>query len=159
MINAKLTQLVATKNVRFKQYANSDPAPLGYYSFCFIPSELSGIYNRILQAYDVLTSNNYIFSESEASEKSLEEFKYSNSTYNQFVDDILEKTESEDDFMSSTEIMDAYNRWAIANNVSYRPTLVKLVRELGLMGVLGQEKRAYINGVRQRGFSKIRRTI
>ena len=38
MINAKLTQLVATKNVRFKQYANSDPAPLGYYSFCFIPS-------------------------------------------------------------------------------------------------------------------------
>ena len=45
-----------------------------------IDSELSGIYNRILQAYDVLTSNNYIFSESEASEKSLEEFKYSNST-------------------------------------------------------------------------------
>ena len=38
MINAKLTQLVATKNVRFKQYANSNPMPLGYYCFCFIPS-------------------------------------------------------------------------------------------------------------------------
>ena len=38
MVNAKLCQLIATKNVRFKQNANSDPTPLGYYSFCFIPS-------------------------------------------------------------------------------------------------------------------------
>ena len=38
MLNAKLTQMVATKNVRFKQYANSDPMPLGYYALCFLPS-------------------------------------------------------------------------------------------------------------------------
>lgn len=38
ILNAKLTQLVASKNVRFKQYANSEPMPLGYYAFCFLPS-------------------------------------------------------------------------------------------------------------------------
>ena len=38
ILNAKLTQLVASKNVKFKQYSHSKPTALGYQCFCFLNS-------------------------------------------------------------------------------------------------------------------------
>src|SRR5574344_2848369 len=38
ILNGKLTQLIASKNVMFKQYSHSKPMPLGYQSFTFLSS-------------------------------------------------------------------------------------------------------------------------
>src|SRR5574344_695147 len=38
ILNGKLTQLIGSKNVRFKQYSHSKPMPLGYECFCFLGS-------------------------------------------------------------------------------------------------------------------------
>ena len=38
ILNAKLTQLIASKNVRFKQYSHSKPMPLRYMCFVYLNS-------------------------------------------------------------------------------------------------------------------------
>lgn len=121
-----------------------------------VEAELSGVYNRILKAYDKLIANNYIFSESTASDEALAEFKYNNSAFNQFVDDALEKTNDPEDFISSTDLMGAYNRWALENNITYKPSMTRLIHELKLMSVLTLEKRITIKKSRIKGYVGIK---
>lgn len=100
-----------------------------------ISDEMSGVYNRILAAYDVFIKNNWEFTEAVASERALEEYKYNNSTFNQYVQDCLE-VGNEEDFLTNTELISIYNQWAIMSNISYRPTTVRLIKELRAMGFI-----------------------
>lgn len=101
-----------------------------------ISKEMSGVYNRVLEAYDRFIKNDGVFSDSLAAEKALAEYKYNNSTYNQFADQCLEITRKEADWISSDELMTAYKSWADINNIMFKPTQNNLVKELKTMGVL-----------------------
>lgn len=104
-----------------------------------VEREMSGVYNRILDAYDRLVANEGVFSESEASAKALQEYKYNNSVYNQFVDACLE-VGSKDDYVTSEEVMTMFNAWAQLNNVMYKPTANKVIKELKVIGILPAEQ-------------------
>lgn len=103
-----------------------------------IRAEMSGIYNKVLDAYDKFIENNYVFTESEVVAKALDDYRYSNSIYNQFVDSCLAKG-TVDDFLSIEEIVEMYNSWASANNMTFRPTSNKLCKELKIMGVISTD--------------------
>lgn len=122
-----------------------------------ISGEMSGVYNRILDAYDKFMSNNGQFSESEKMSRALEEYIYSNSTFNQFVSDCLE-VGNEEDFMSNDELISIYNSWAVMNNIGYRPTTLKLTKELKSMGFIRRDSVTLRhNGSTKRGYSHIRK--
>jgi len=103
-----------------------------------VEAEMSGVYNRVLDAYDRLIKNNGEFSNSATAERALEEYRYSNSFYNQFADSCLIKGD-ENDFVAVSEIMSMYNSWAQSNNVRLVPTPMKLIKELKSVGIIHGE--------------------
>lgn len=103
-----------------------------------VQNEMSGVYNRVLDAYDIFIKNNGNFSTSAASEKALAEYKYNNSVYNQFSDHCLAKGTLED-YLTVDELMVMYNSWSQLNNISYKPTSNKLMKELKTIGILPDE--------------------
>lgn len=122
-----------------------------------IRNEMSGIYNKVLNAYSKFVENNYTFSESEAVNKALDEYRYSNSIYNQFVDSCLAKG-TVDDFLSVEEIVEMYNTWAQANNMNYRPSGNKLCKELKVMGVIVSESSLVkVGGKTRRGYRGLKK--
>lgn len=96
---------------------------------------MSGVYNRILDAFDKFLKNNGTFHDSVEVEKALEEYRYSNSVYNQFADACIFKGKA-DDFISTDELMIMYKQWADINNIQYRPSNNKLFKELRGIGVI-----------------------
>lgn len=104
-----------------------------------ISKEMSGVYNRVLESFDRLLKNEGVFTESEAASKALEEYKYLNSIYNQFADNCLTRTNAREDAVSVEEIVGAYNQWAALNNQTYKPTNIKLIKELKTIGILAGE--------------------
>lgn len=118
-----------------------------------VEKEMSGVYNMVLDAFDRLVKNNYVFTEAESAVKALEEYRYNNSFYNQFSDSCL-TTATKDEFVTNEELIHAFNTWAEANNVRLRPTNSKLIKELKAIGVIpddtvvkkvnGSTKRVYL---------------
>lgn len=100
-----------------------------------VSKEMSGVYNRVLEAYDRFIKNEGNFSESEVVEKALAEYKYNNSVYNQFSDMCL-GTGTKDDHVTVEELIMMYNNWAQMNNITYKPQVQKLVKELKTIGIL-----------------------
>lgn len=122
-----------------------------------IAREMSGVYNRVLEAFDRLLKNEGAFSESEAANKALADYRYLNSIYNQFSDNCLTRTNNKEDSVSIEEIVSAYNGWAAQNNQTYKPTNIKLTKELKTIGVIvGEAEVMKVNGVSKRKFRGLR---
>lgn len=121
-----------------------------------ISKEMSGVYNRILDALDRFIKNNYNFSDSIEAEKALSDYKYQNSIYNQFVDSCIESC-GDDKYLHSEELMSMYNDWAHLNNVMTRPTTVKLVKELKTIGVLKESSVRWVEAKSKRVYTGIKR--
>lgn len=103
-----------------------------------IAMEMSGVYNRVLEAYDRLLANDGMFSDSDAATKALAEYKYNNSVFNQFSDACIMKGDHED-FVTSEDLLLMYNGWASLNNVTYRPNGIRLIKELKSIGTIPQD--------------------
>lgn len=122
-----------------------------------IQREMSGVYNRVLEAFDRLIKNEGAFSESEAVTKALADYRYLNSIYNQFADNCLTRTNNKEDAVSIEEIVSAYNAWAALNNQTYKPTNIKLTKELKTIGVIvGEAEPVRTNGAVKRKFRGLR---
>lgn len=119
--------------------------------------EMSGVYNMVLDAFDNLVKNNYMFTEAEAAVKALEEYKYNNSFYNQFADSCL-ATGAKEDFVTNEELIFMFNTWAEANNVRLRPTNPKLIKELKMIGALPQDTMIKkVNNTTKRVYTGVRK--
>jgi putative DNA primase/helicase len=103
-----------------------------------VEKEMSGVYNKVLDALDRLIKNNGIFTESEQASKALDEYKYSNSYYNQFAEANL-AVGTKNDYVSSDELVGMFNAWAHMNNIKMSPTSHRLIKELRAIGALPDE--------------------
>lgn len=121
-----------------------------------ISKEMSGVYNRVLEAYDRFIKNDGVFSDSLVAEKALAEYKYNNSAYNQFADQCLLNTHNAEDFVSSEQLIDTFNNWSAKNNITFRPTGMKLLKELKIVGAIGDSEIKYINGKTKRVYVGIK---
>lgn len=115
-----------------------------------VEGEMSGVYNVVLDALDRFLANNGMFSDAKAAEAALEEYRYSNSFYNQFVEANLEVGEAED-YIAANDLMSMFNTWAQANNVRLVPTPMKLIKELKTVGII-----RYDSEVKRIGRSTVR---
>ena len=121
-----------------------------------IAKEMSGVYNRVLEAYDRLIKNDGVFSDSLIAEKALAEYKYNNSAYNQFADQCLLNTNNIEDFVSGEQLIDTFNNWAAKNNITFRPTGIKLLKELKIVGAIGESSVKSISGKTKRVYVGIK---
>jgi P4 family phage/plasmid primase-like protien len=122
-----------------------------------ISLEMSGIYNKVLKAYDKFIKNEGNFTLATVSEKALEAYKYNNSTFNQFTDECLLRGEVTD-YICSDDLMMAFNSWAQLNNIFYKPSHNKLIKELKIIGIVrGDSKTLRVGTVLKRVYYGIKK--
>ena len=125
-----------------------------------VAKEMSGVYNMILDAHDRLEKNNYEFTEAKASIEMLNEYKNDNSVFNRFAEDMLDQCdENNPDCILTSDLIVAYNTWAMNNNETYRPTSQRLIKALRAVGFVEQPSKVkkLANGVVVRYLPGIKR--
>ena len=119
-------------------------------------SEMSGIYNRILEGYERLVTNKK-FSESTIVNEELDKYKQDNDFVAQFFSEVIENTLNDMDFLSSEEILAEYNEWRRVNGVKLEYTSVTLIKRIKLiLNNREPTQRRVKTGMVKRGMAGIR---
>lgn len=104
-----------------------------------IYTEMSGIYNRVLDGLDRLIANNGNFTKSDTVNRALNEYKYESAVFQRFFEDRLQKTNDLAHFIAIDDVMDSFKNWSTLNNERLEISSIKLMKELKSLNLIPNE--------------------
>lgn len=119
-----------------------------------IRGEMSGVYNRILEAYDRWITN-HEFTSSAASKEALEKYRKENDFVMQFAEDVIIVSGVGEDFVTNEQLMAEYNEWRRQNGVRTEYNSIALSKRVKQALRLGESEVRRINGIAKRGIKGV----